>query len=417
MQNSEKNDLVQLSARAGWHGMHVAQLGVDWQLVAELTPEGRASKVFVDARSPALKAGLKDGDYVISASCSMAADLSLHDLDRRALPPGTELLVNFYRPGWRRGELRTAVVRLRKPPGPAKPPAWHSIQRVPLGRAVLPRDRKRFLAGISKHPGMTPYGCAILQRMLLHYDGPRGIFPAVSTLGKDVGLKERATQYQLDRLEWLGVLERVEYGGRATKQGGRTNRYIVHWPEGWGEDKTVHAGAPHGCTAATLKGAPACTQTLLPLTHTSNPSVASRPSVDNSPRDEVDAAQLVATSADAQWLFDAGLAIVSDRKWVSYPVAEKRIRCWLQDGGDDAAIVRRAIEAVAQGNSSGDRFESLVRVRITDLLRSDQPSLAFPPVPISGAARAPAAEPAPATAPARHDRRLPVVVLVENTKC
>jgi hypothetical protein len=224
------------SASIGWHGMVSAKLEVDWKLAIELAPDGQACKVVIMPRSPAHKAGLRSGDYVVSASSSPVADMPLAELDARALPPGSDVYVKFHRPQWRAREIQTTVVRLREPLQPAKSPAWKKGKPVPFGPEVARDDRKRFLSEMATHPRMSPLGYRILGRLVHHYDGPNGIYPSYATLARDVRCKRRQTAItQIDRLSWLGVVEVVKFAGVRT-QGGFTNRFLIHWPEGWGSN-------------------------------------------------------------------------------------------------------------------------------------------------------------------------------------
>lgn len=265
---------VAAPAVAGWHGLHPATLEIDYALLLELTPDATAIKILVDDGSPAKAAGLHTGDYIVAARSSQLGALPVAECIRRALPVGDELVVQIYRPGWPRRILRTMVVRVRAARRAAKP-----LVRAPFGPEVQPKDRLKFLAGVMGVPGIKPEGSAILQRMLAHYDGPRGIFPSVGTIARDIGLEVRATQNHLRRLEQLGVLE-VRRNAGARTGSGWTNRYVVHWPDGvsddspaWDQVQGVHDGAPQGCMATTPRGAPPCTQTL-PLTPRLNPAHA-----------------------------------------------------------------------------------------------------------------------------------------------
>jgi hypothetical protein len=219
----------------GWHGMTPASIEVDWQLAAELAPGGQAVKIMVEAGSPARKVGLRSGDYVVSVSPSPTDDMSLAECDARALPPGADVFIKFHRPvRGRTREIQVVVVRLRKRPSPAKAKPWQERPQVGHGPEVTPNERKRFLAEMASHPYMTSLGHRILVKLLLHYDGERGIYPSYRTIARDVNSKRKATASEnIVRLGRLGVIEVLKGAGMKT-QSGPTNRFIVHWPEGWG---------------------------------------------------------------------------------------------------------------------------------------------------------------------------------------
>ena len=84
------------------------------------------------------------------------------------------------------------------------------------------------------HPHMTALGFKIVARLLMHYDGKYGIYPSYRTIARDVNCRRKKTAMeQIARLSWLGVIEVLKGAGIKTESG-RTNRFIVHWPQGWG---------------------------------------------------------------------------------------------------------------------------------------------------------------------------------------
>ncbi len=222
-------------AAVGWHGITPALIEIDWRLASELSPEGHAVKVLVAARSPARKAGLRTGDYVVSVSPSPTENLSLTDFDALSLPSGSEVFVKFHRPGRERvRDIQTTVVRLREQPKVPKAPRWQQIPRVAYGPEVRPDERKRFVAEMAVHPHMKALGHRILVRLLMHYDGENGIYPSYRTIARDVNCRRKETAMeQIARLSWLGVIEVLKGAGIKTKSG-PTNRFIIHWPQGWG---------------------------------------------------------------------------------------------------------------------------------------------------------------------------------------
>jgi hypothetical protein len=224
------------STAVGWHGMRVASIEVDWRLIGELTPEGQAVKVVVAARSPASRAGLRTGDYIVSVSPSPTDEMSLADFDARGLPPGSDAYVKFHRPakGTRR-EIEIAAIRLRKLPPSPKTPPWQRTPRIAFGPKVMRDERSKFEAQMATHPRMSSLGFRILVRMIRYYDGPLGLCPSYARLARDVGCKRRAAINQINRLGWLGVVDIVKKAGLRGK-GGTTNQFTIHWPEGWGDN-------------------------------------------------------------------------------------------------------------------------------------------------------------------------------------
>jgi len=108
------------------------------------------------------------------------------------------------------------------------------MPRVLYGPEVRPEDRKRFVAEMAVHPHMTALGLRIVVRLLMHYDGENGIYPSYRTIARDVNCRRKKTAMeQIARLSWLGVIEVLKGAGIKTESG-RTNRFIVRWPLGWG---------------------------------------------------------------------------------------------------------------------------------------------------------------------------------------
>jgi hypothetical protein len=218
----------------GWHGITPKRIleRCDHRLIAELG--GEATKVIIAPGSPARRAGLKSGDFVVSVSPSPIEDMPLNMFAACGLPSGSEVFVKFWRPQRGPREICTTVLRLRKQPGPPKPRPWKRWPQVGLGPEVTREERKLFMAEMSAHPRMPSLGKSILARLVLHYDGPNGAYPSYATLARDMRCKRRQTIMEhVNRLAWLGVVEVVKGIGKKTT-GGRTNMFIIHWPEGWG---------------------------------------------------------------------------------------------------------------------------------------------------------------------------------------
>jgi hypothetical protein len=222
------------SAVPGWHGMDRMSIEVDQKLIAALTPDFSAAKIGVGPGTPASKAGLRTGDYVLSAGRYGDA-VSLGDFDGLCLPAGAEILVRFHRPGRHKaGQVETALLKLRRRPGASQPRWWQLTPRVAPGPAVERNDRSRFEADMAVHPHLKPLGFKILVRLLRHYDGPNGAYPSYATLAGDVGRKRRHVIDQVAHLAWLGIVTVAPKGGLQNRNGGGfTNRFSFHWPADW----------------------------------------------------------------------------------------------------------------------------------------------------------------------------------------
>lgn len=227
----------------GWHGMEQMRLEVDHRLIAELAPDGTAAKIMVSPGTPAARAGLHTGDYVLSAG-RYGAGVPLADFEALSLPAGVEIFVQFHRPGRHKvGQVEVALLKLRRRPGLSKPRWWQLMPRVAHGLEVQRDERSVFEAEMAKHPRMNPLGFRILVRLLRHYDGRHGAFPSYSTIAGDVGCQRRASIENVQHLERLGIVEILVGAGRVGR-GGVTNRFVMHWPEAWPRRVAPKSGAP-----------------------------------------------------------------------------------------------------------------------------------------------------------------------------
>ena len=218
-------------------------LELDHKLIAELTPDGSAVKIMVAPRTPAWKAGLRTGDYVLSLGRYGNA-VPLADFYALGLPAWTEILVRFHRPGRHRaGHVETGLIKLRRPPGLSELRWWQRTPLVAPGPEVERDERSRFEASMAAHPQINPLAFRMLVRLLRHYDGKHGAFPSYATIAADMDCSRRAAIENVRHLERLGIIEILVGGGRVGF-GGVTNRFVVHWPGGGTQKKVVNHGAP-----------------------------------------------------------------------------------------------------------------------------------------------------------------------------
>jgi hypothetical protein len=183
---------------------------VDWDAVAEHGP-----CVIVRPYSPAWRAGVRSGDFIISIN-----DVSYYDFYAVLPPPGTAFKIVF----WRKGHGRlTAFETLGTTP---KFPERKDIcpENEP-GKPVAKRERPEFIQGfISKHLILKAIDTRLLS-LLLNYEGPKGIIPKRRTLAQDLSCSLSTLDRSIRRCRGAGFL-RVESG----KSERHSNSYTVTWP-------------------------------------------------------------------------------------------------------------------------------------------------------------------------------------------
>lgn len=230
----------------GFLGLEPMTALANGQLCAQLGEH--TMQVSVVDRAPAWRAGARSGDYLKSIRTIDGAPISLLDFNAMALPAGTNVLLELYREG--RGKASgsmTVFATLKAPPKVKAPPRWQARPRVACGKDVSkekgPWDRYSYEKAMRKHPFVGDLGLRVLMTLLNDYDGPNGAFPGYARLAHDLGRTRRAIIENVERLNWLGVLDKVKFGG-AKGGRGRTNRYRPCWPDGWGAN-VVKLSARH----------------------------------------------------------------------------------------------------------------------------------------------------------------------------
>lgn len=87
-----------------------------------------------------------------------------------------------------------------------------------------------------------------------------------------------------------------------------------------------------------------------------------------------------AASADAYWLDESGIDIVSEQLRIAHDTAKATVRDWLKRCGNDAAGLRRIISDASDQRLTGDDFSNVVKQRTKSLLFADQSALPLGPV-------------------------------------
>ncbi len=195
----------------GYLGLTQRTIEVDWKIVASHGP-----CVIVASRSPAWKAGLRFGDFVVSINGMT------YDAFHSALPiAGTVFKIVAWR---KRFGLFTVLGQLGPLPKHPSESSSASPTNAP-GRPVMKTERPFFMQGyISKHPDLEALDTRLLS-LLLNHEGPKGIIPKRVTLARTLRRSLSTIDRALRRCERAGVL-RVE-SGKSTR---RSNDYFVTWP-------------------------------------------------------------------------------------------------------------------------------------------------------------------------------------------
>ena len=204
-------------SRSGVAWIGCPLIEVDHKLIAELTPDGLAVKVGVARGSPAAKARLKTGDYVLAAGQTTL--VPLRDFDALRLPAGEGILVRYHRPG-RDGPgcYETIALELRRRPGRRNRRHGRLILASTSALASRVTSARRF-GEMAGHPLMTD-GChRFLVRLMHSHDGPLGMCPSYKTVAAKLGRSRRTMMRSTDRLEGLGILEKLIGKGPMTVNG------------------------------------------------------------------------------------------------------------------------------------------------------------------------------------------------------
>jgi hypothetical protein len=198
----------------GWLGLEIKDQAVDWNVL--LARGDGAVCVRVPVSSPARKAGLMTGDFVISLNGKSYS--AFHDAD---IPPiGSKVVVKAVRNGV---VIWTEITVSRKPRPITKtlPPA------VPCGTPVKRKERLQWLMRVTGLSGLAVLDKALAARLMVRYVNRDGVaYPGIDRLAGDLGVARSSIEHAIIRLRRAGFVAVIS--GRAA---GRTNSYTLTWPD------------------------------------------------------------------------------------------------------------------------------------------------------------------------------------------
>jgi PDZ domain len=203
---------------AGWLGLEILQHTVDWKLCVQLG-DGTV-RVRVDAGSPANKAGIKTGDYVISIN-----GVSLEEFEAGGLRIGTKAIIKAHR----EGQVIFAEVTIRPRPKPKRqkqlPLAPCAV--VPCGADVERNERLKWLDQVTGDHMLRPIDKLVAVRLMVRYANRfTGIaYPSIKKLAADLGVARRSVDFAVKRLHRAGY-----HDLKSGKAEGRSNEYTATWP-------------------------------------------------------------------------------------------------------------------------------------------------------------------------------------------
>jgi membrane-associated protease RseP (regulator of RpoE activity) len=213
--NSANGERPETNA-SGYLGLEQMTHAVDWRLVRDL--DGDASRVAVAPRSPARKAGIRSGDYVVSINGS-----TFEAFNANPPPVGAVALVKVFRAGT--GFLLFDATLTDKPlPKPAQ--RSRAFASTSCGQPVARNDRFKWLSRTTGDPRLSPRDKALAARLVVYYLNRGGeAFPAHNTIATELGASVSSVKRSIENLRRAGLLHVVS--GRIQ---GRSNRYSLCWP-------------------------------------------------------------------------------------------------------------------------------------------------------------------------------------------
>jgi PDZ domain/Helix-turn-helix domain len=205
------------SSELGWHGIQILHHPVDWPLCYQLG-DGTVC-VRVDPGSPARKAGLKTGDYLISVNGTTFEAFS----EGRPIA-GTTAVIKAFRKGAGVQYLE-AVLIARPSPRPVTTRLCRPA--IPCGRPVERNGKLKWLALVSRKSTLTPLDKAIATLLMTYYCNRKGdAYPSHATLARINNVCVRSVQRSISNLHRHGLLSVA-----SRKKEGRSNLYSPCFPE------------------------------------------------------------------------------------------------------------------------------------------------------------------------------------------
>jgi hypothetical protein len=196
----------------GWLGLEALDRGVDWKTIVALGAETVC--VRVDVRSPAKKAGLRTGDYVIEINTA-----TFEAFHAGGLQPGTRAVIK----AWRDGQVIWGEATISLRPKPARK---EKLSVVPCGADVARNDRLKWLTHVTGDPVLLVADKALAARLMVRYANRSGVsWPGIKRLAADLGVARRTIDYSIQRLHRAGYVD-IKSG----KKEGRSNEYTLTWP-------------------------------------------------------------------------------------------------------------------------------------------------------------------------------------------
>lgn len=201
----------------------------------QLTMFGNLVEVTAHPKSPAYKAGLRNGDKIGPICVPGIGEVPLQNIDTLKLPVGTEIEVPFFRPGATGRLAGKAAVAFKLARWP-RMPEWEKTPQVACGNRVKPSERLQFLAMMvpylrDKIPSSSTAAQAYRYLAFLvtvrDNDEHRGVWPKHKESARQLGVTRR-TIIDLDlMLRWFGTLRLLEW----PTENRNSNLLEITWPD------------------------------------------------------------------------------------------------------------------------------------------------------------------------------------------